>query len=127
MMALYEDQTLWTNPADSLSNESSMSTLIYVSGLIKDAKSCRDILTTMTQASFVLGEVHGAAFLGSSCVRAFRLAATTCMNETALAESWDICSDIIILLGKVNAASHFLDINLFSNLSSLSTPGSFSR
>ena len=100
-MALYEDQSLWIDLAKSSSDESPISKWIHASGLIKNAKSCKDLLNTMSQSNFVLGEVHGAAYLGSSCVRAFRLAATTSMNEPVLAECWSVCSFIIILLGKV--------------------------
>jgi hypothetical protein len=73
--------------------------------LFERAKLCRDKLEAITtQSSFVLGEVHGSAFLSASCVRAFRLAATSLANlhDPKIDECWKMCSSIISLLGKVS-------------------------
>jgi proteasome component ECM29 len=58
-------------------------------------------LETMFQPSFILGEVHGAAFLGSQCVRAFRLAEDSGENNAAdVSECWKVLANIVSLLGR---------------------------
>lgn len=104
MRSLYEDKSLW----GSRSAEFSVAEWINASYLFESAKSCRDKLESMSQASFVLGEVHGAAFLGASCVRAFRLAASATEIDSKVDECWDICCGIVSLLGKVRRLMHLL-------------------
>lgn len=98
MRSLYEDKSMWCN-----ANDFSVAAWISQSGLLESARACRETLDTMFEASYVLGEVHGASFLGASCVRAFRLAAFDAPNEpdSCLIESWSICGSIVSLLGKV--------------------------
>jgi hypothetical protein len=100
MRALYEDQTLWSEK----NSELSIAEWLGKSGLVERAQLCRDKLEAIvSQSSFVLGEVHGAAFLGSSCVRAFRLAASSLVggNDPQIDKCWNTCSNIVSLLGKV--------------------------
>jgi hypothetical protein len=102
MRALYEDQSLWS---DGNNSDFTISAWLDKSGLFERAKLCRDKLEAITtQSSFVLGEVHGSAFLSASCVRAFRLAATSLANlhDPKIDECWKMCSSIISLLGKVS-------------------------
>lgn len=95
---------MWCN-----ANDFSVSAWISQSGLLESARACRETLDTMFEASYVLGEVHGASFLGASCVRAFRLAAFDTPNEpdSCLIESWSICGSIVSLLGKVGGVILF--------------------
>ncbi|KAL7535755.1 hypothetical protein ACHAXR_007187, partial [Thalassiosira sp. AJA248-18] len=100
MSHLYEDNLLWD--VDSSTEPLSISTWIERSGLSHIAVICREKLHTMS-SSFVLGEVHGAAFLGSSCVRAFRLAVaekTIDEENSNISNCWEQCCGIIALLGK---------------------------
>lgn len=51
----------------------------------------------------MVGEVHGAACLGSECVRAFRLAVTENRNDEETPnffDCWDSCCKLVSLLGK---------------------------
>ena len=97
---LFEDHSLWNDPStDSLS----ISTWIERSGLASVAKSCHVKLKAMYESSFVGGEVHGSAFLGSSCVRAFRLAMAEERNDEecpVTSDCWEHCCGIVSLLGK---------------------------
>jgi proteasome component ECM29 len=97
---LYEDHSLWGN----LSTEPPLiSTWIETSGLHHDSRVCVEKLKTILGSSFIIGEVHGAAFLGSTCVRAFRLASSEnpmdkdCLN---FSDCWDGCCELVSLLGK---------------------------
>ena len=95
---LYEDHTLWTDSSVSFS----VSDWIGVTGLSKMANICMTKLESMFGPSFLLGEVHGAAFLGSQCVRAFRLAETGKEQDAddGISNCWKSCADIVSLLGK---------------------------
>eukprot|EP00804_Cyclotella_cryptica_P020845 CCRYP_011471-RA/>CCRYP_011471-RA protein AED:0.17 eAED:0.17 QI:1356/1/1/1/1/1/5/334/2365 len=100
--SLYEDLSLWNNSLDPSSNIFSVASWIVASGLFRNAELCRDKLETMLRGNCMLGEVHGAAFLGSSCVRAFRL---SLIDKPVEADShvhqcWEVCGDIVSLLGK---------------------------
>lgn len=105
MGCLYEDHCLWNDAIDS-SERLSISQWLEKSGLIKNAQMCREILEKAFESSFVTCEIHGAAFLGSSCLRAFRLGDA---NGTAkdshdvsptITKCWNECSRIVHLLGK---------------------------
>ena len=98
---LFEDHSLWNAvpSTDSLS----ISKWIERSGLASVAKSCHDKLKAILESSFVVGEVHGSAFLGSSCVRAFRLAMAEERNDEECPDTsncWEHCCGIVSLLGK---------------------------
>ena len=73
----------------------------------------------MFEASHAVGEVHGAAFLGSSCVRAFRLAVAEeggesndgnngddeeetdqSSNKVVVSDCWERCRGIVSSLGR---------------------------
>ena len=85
---LFEDANIW---------ETSYGSWIDASGIDKTLTLCASKLNEMRQSLFMVGEVHGAAHLGSRCVRAFRLRelATPGGNERC----WGDCSDIISALG----------------------------
>lgn len=95
---LYEDHTLWTDSPSSFS----ISDWVDMTGLLKMAELCTAKLSTMFEPSILLGEVHGAAFLGSQCVRALRLADAKKGQdaEDGASDCWRICADIVSLLGK---------------------------
>jgi len=95
---LYEDHTLWSDSPGPFS----VSDWIGVTGLLKLANLCKTKLETMFEPSFLLGEVHGAAFLGSQCVRAFRLAGTGKEQDAddSISDCWTACADVVALLGK---------------------------
>eukprot|EP00986_Skeletonema_menzelii_P019099 scaffold27064_cov167-Skeletonema_menzelii.AAC.1 len=95
---LYEDRTLWTDSPSSFA----VSDWIDVTGLMKMANLCKTKLHTMFEPSILLGEVHGAAFLGSQCVRALRLAEAGKGQdvEDGTSDCWAVCADIVSLLGK---------------------------
>jgi len=95
---LYEDHALWTDSPGSFS----VSDWIEITGLKNMATICTKTLGTMFEPSFVLGEVHGAAFLGSQCVRALRLAETRNEQDTddGISDCWTACAGIVSLLGK---------------------------
>ena len=104
MRHLYEDESLWNDKQDFSRNNLAISAWISSSNLLENAKLCREKLITMSETSYSLGEVHGAAFLGSSCVRAFRLAmskSVNAINENNVIQCWEACGDIVSLLGKV--------------------------
>lgn len=50
----------------------------------------------------MVGQVHGAAFLGAACVRAFRLAAESSNPDTSaiVDKCWERCGSIVALLGQ---------------------------
>lgn len=102
---MYEDQSLWNNSVDPTLNAFSIASWIDASGLFRNAELCRDKLETMLRGNHSLGEVHGAAFLGSSCVRAFRLAVIDKPVEadSRVHQCWEVCGDIVSLLGKVSS------------------------
>ena len=85
---LFEDANIW---------ETSDESWIDASGIDKALSVCASKLNEMRQTLFMVGEVHGAAHLGSRCVRAFRLRelATPGGNERCYSD----CSDIISALG----------------------------
>jgi len=92
---LFEDANIW---------ETSDGNLIGASGIDKALSLCASKLNETRQSLFMVGEVHGAAHLGSRCVRAFRLHQLAFPGENAdagldLARCWSDCSDIISALG----------------------------
>jgi proteasome component ECM29 len=97
---LYEDNSLWnTQPTES----PSISIWIETCGLHLVLRTCAEKLNTILGSSFVVGEVHGAACLGSECVRAFRLAVTENRNDEETPnffDCWDSCCKLVSLLGK---------------------------
>jgi proteasome component ECM29 len=95
---LYEDHTLWFDSPDSFSADK----WIDVTGLMRIATICRTKLRTMSEPSFLPSEVHGAAFLGSQCVRAYRLAEVLSEQDTDddISNCWTVCARIVELLGK---------------------------
>ena len=97
MGSLYEDKLIWADTDDS-SAKLSVSDWLKKCGLAKNAKECNEKLQKAFESSYVVGEVHGAAFLGSSCVRAFRLAVGDDLELEN--DIWEICSGIVSLLGK---------------------------
>ena len=50
----------------------------------------------------MVGQVHGAAYLGAACVRAFRLAAESSNPDTSafVDKCWERCAGIVSLLGQ---------------------------
>lgn len=97
---LYEDNSLWDT---SSTDPPLISTWIEASGLHSVSRTCKEKLSTVLGSSFVAGEVHGAAFLGSACVRAFRLAVaedTSVDESSTLSDCWDSCCGLVSLLGK---------------------------
>ncbi|KAL9182267.1 hypothetical protein ACHAXT_012919 [Thalassiosira profunda] len=98
---LYEDHLLWQ---DEPTKPLSLASWIESTGLGSIAKTCGEKLATMSEGSFVVGEVHGAAFLGAACVRALRLAAAGNMandeDHPIISECWENCCRIVSLLGK---------------------------
>lgn len=97
---LYEDNSLWnTQPTES----PSISIWVETCGLHLVLRTCAEKLNTILGSSFVVGEVHGAACLGSECVRAFRLAVTENRNDEETPnffDCWDSCCKLVSLLGK---------------------------
>lgn len=104
MRYLYGDQSLWNNTLDSSTGSFSVSSWINVTGLLHRATLCREKVGTMIHSSHVLGEVHGAAYLGASCVYAFlAMSQNSVSDETdpRISQCWEVCSSIIALFGKV--------------------------
>ena len=67
---LLEDLSLWTegtNPSVDIED------WLERSALHATLESCSKKLARMQQTTFVVGDIHGAAFLGAQCVRAFTL------------------------------------------------------
>jgi proteasome component ECM29 len=60
---------------------------------------CARKLTAMQSDLFMLGEVHGAAFLGSRVLRAFRLRVSS-EDSPDISKCWNLSSDILSALGK---------------------------
>ena len=95
---LYEDADIWKD-AGSDGN------WVDASGIDKALSLCASKLKEMRQTLFMVGEVHGAAHLGSRCVRALRLRELAFPTEEEndaslyLARCWGDCSIIISALG----------------------------
>lgn len=95
---LYEDANIWED-AGSDGN------WVDASGIDKALSLCASKLKEMRQTLFMVGEVHGAAHLGSRCVRALRLRELAFPTEEEndasldLARCWGDCSIIISALG----------------------------
>ena len=109
MLNLYEDHSLWNTASNKGSSSPTLSDWAECSGLASAAKRCKEVLETLSetsQTSLVVGRVHGAAFLGSSCVRAFRLAAAAENREAESnqgateEECWEHICATVSLLGK---------------------------
>jgi len=98
---LYEDHSLWD--VDFSTKSLFVNAWLEKSGIAKIARNCSDKVSTMFGSSFALGEVHGAAFLGSSCVRSFRLAIAGKSDDdqsSNIADCWKHCCSIVSFLGK---------------------------
>ena len=100
---IYEDPSLWGT--DSSIEAFSITSWIEKCGLSRVAKICHEKLSTMSESSLSVGQIHGAAFLGASCVRAFRLAVAQLPNnnleeDSNISDCWQYCCGIVSLLGK---------------------------
>ncbi|KAL7549336.1 LOW QUALITY PROTEIN: hypothetical protein ACHAWF_012606 [Thalassiosira exigua] len=101
MGVLYEDHSIWG--ASSLTKPPHVIDWIKLTDLAVTLKRCREKLSTMFESTFVVGEAHGAAFLGSYCVRAFRLATAEQVNDEehpCISACWEHCCGIVSLLGR---------------------------
>lgn len=121
---LYEDMEFWKDHiAGSVYTAESFAS---ASGVDRILAICASKLNGMRQDLFMSGEIHGAAFLGARCVRAFRkytrgLArfGSPDQSHTILGPCLDASGDIIAALGHgtlhsdalvANACSHGLAI-----------------
>ena len=71
------------------------------SGIVDALSLCASKLKEMRQTLFMAGEVHGAAHLGSRCVRAFRLHAVgaAAAADDDYPQCWTASADIVSALG----------------------------
>lgn len=76
---LLEDLSLWT---ETTNPSVDMEDWLERSAVHTTLESCSKKLASMQQTTFVVGDIHGAAFLGAHCVRAFRLWANRSPNTT---------------------------------------------
>ena len=121
---LYEDKTLWSGLMDSSTDKFSIPLWLDSCGLVGVAKLCREKLGTITNDAFVLSEVHGAAYLGAACVRAFRLVIAEKndgdVESGNVSSCWEECCGIVSLLGMVSLMMWCLLCLVFAILNRLS-------
>eukprot|EP00978_Attheya_sp_CCMP212_P004710 scaffold10348_cov54-Attheya_sp.AAC.3 len=100
---LYEDWSLWVD-GDSQQSVFDFSAWVSRCGIEQTMSLCASKLTEMQTNLFMAGEVHGAAFLGSTCVRAFRLASlfeTTSQEDCgSIPLCWNHAASILSALGR---------------------------
>ena len=110
---VYEDQDLWQNSAgvnlelDEWANKCQ---------ILRPLRKCAKELTDMQTGLFQAGEVHGAAFLGARCCRAFRLLAAKAAvpSNTPVNEYWEAINSIVEALGRGTVHSDEIIGNAFS-------------
>ena len=95
---LLEDLSIWSSDHQHKIEKSQ-----DISCIVDSLQSCSSKLLEMQSELFMVGEAHGAAFLGSRCVRAYRLlmAKSYCgMNSTRAKTGWNFASKLISSLGQ---------------------------
>jgi hypothetical protein len=70
--------------------------------IVRPLHECSRNLTDMQNGPFLVGEVHGAAFLGARCSRAFRLLASKKKSSagSSIDACWELVNIIIAALGR---------------------------
>ena len=95
---LYEDTAVWLG-----GQAFNLSSWLKKNHLAKTLDLCAQKVADSQKDVFTIGEVHGAAFLGARCVRAFRLHAGHEMgvsDDIEMELCWRNSSSIIQVLGK---------------------------
>ena len=96
---IYQDASLWQSaPGVNVS----LDEWVEKSEIVRPLKLCAQKLAAMQRDLFIAGEVHGAAFLGARCIRAFRLLAAEKDNSdgSVVDECWNHAATIIGALGR---------------------------
>lgn len=94
---LYDDKALWCKSEKPLL----LQDWLEKTSVYKTLEDCSSKWKDMQHNLFMIGEVHGAAFLGAQCFRAFRLKAVASGSDTSPIEAscWTSASQFIDHLG----------------------------
>jgi proteasome component ECM29 len=105
---LYEDKTFWHQ--NQLSTE-------WMQAIQRAMTACAKELKESRQRNGVVGHIHGAAFLGATCVRAFRLSPGYHVGaDDALAKNcWELACTILGALGDGTLHADDIICNSFSD------------
>ena len=92
---LFEDASIWKETGQFDLNQ-----WIRKSCIGQIAQTCGKILGEMTSTTFVAAKLHGAAYVGASCVRALTMCASKEELSTQLQECLQHASTIVSFLGR---------------------------
>lgn len=110
---IYEDANLWqSSPDDNLE----LDEWVERCQIVRPLQECARELTDMQNGPFLVGEVHGAAFLGARCSRAFRLLASKKRSPagSSVDACWESVNKIIAALGRGTVHSDEIIGNAFA-------------
>ena len=104
---LYDDISLWSRKSGEDAHESfDFDHWLSSSQIHVTMEKCSSKLSNMQQNLSMVGDIHGAAFLGAQCVRAFRLLAAASSKKISMEDAsadvkscWQNSSNIIKALG----------------------------
>jgi proteasome component ECM29 len=110
---IYEDAYLWQSAPDV---NVELEEWVQKCQILRPLHECARKLTAMQNESFLVGEVHGAAFLGARCSRAFRLLASKKGSSagSSIDTCWESVNTIIAALGHGTAHSDEIISNAFA-------------
>jgi len=110
---IYEDQDLWQS---SPGVDFGLDEWVEKCQILRPLKACAKQLKDMQTELFQVGEVHGAAFLGARCCRAFRLLASKkeAPTNSSIDDCWENANSIIEALGRGTVHSDEIIGNAFS-------------
>jgi proteasome component ECM29 len=110
---IYEDANLWQSaPGDTLE----LDEWVERCQIVRPLQECARKLTDMQNGPFLVGEVHGAAFLGARCSRAFRILASKKRSPagSSVDACWESVNKIIAALGRGTVHSDEIIGNAFA-------------
>ena len=114
---IFEDHDLWQDNGAQVS----MTDWIKKSHILRPLKICEKKLSDMQTELFQVGEVHGAAFLGARCCRAFRVMFSKkgSNDNASVDECWNLIDSIVDSLGRGTLNSDETIGNAFSQALSI--------
>jgi proteasome component ECM29 len=109
---IFEDCDLWQDQGAQIS----MTDWVNKSHILRALKICGKKLSDMQTEVFQVSEVHGAAFLGARCCRAFRVLYSKKESDATASvdECWNLIDSIIDSLGRGTLNSDETVGNAFS-------------
>ena len=110
---IYEDANLWQSASD---DNLELDEWVERCQIVRPLQECARKLTDMQNGPFLVGEIHGAAFLGARCSRAFRLLAFKKMSpvSSSIYACWESVNTIIAALGRGTVHSDEIIGNAFA-------------